>query len=104
LILTLIGLVRATNPAMLRQTSDGFTVDFESLQGKTELTDDERILNKLRIAFESPVAPGDSGHTLELAAAEGERLAVTLERLEKLQSWPADVLTLSRGLRARLTP
>jgi hypothetical protein len=103
LILALIGLVRATNPAMLRQTSDGFTVNFESLQGKTVFTDDERILNKLRIAFESPTTPGDSRHTLELEDAEGQRLAVTLESLEKLQSWPADVLTLSRNLRARLS-
>jgi hypothetical protein len=88
---------------MLRQTSDGFTVDFESLQGKTVFTDDERILNKLRIAFESPATPGDSVHTLELEAAEGKRLAVMLESLEKLQSWPADVLTLSQNLRTRLS-
>jgi hypothetical protein len=104
LILTLIGLVRATNPAMLRQSSDGFTVDFESLQGKADLTDDERILNKLRIAFESPPAPGDALHTVDLEAVEARRLVAALERLEKLQSWPADVLTLSRGLRERLAP
>jgi hypothetical protein len=103
LILALIGLVRATNPAMLRQTSDGFTVDFESLQGKTVFTDDERILNKLRLAFEAPTPAGNEAHSLELEPVEGKRLAVTLESLEKLQSWPADVLTLSQNLRTRLS-
>lgn len=41
--------------------------------------------------------------SLDLAPAEAHRLAQTLGHLETLQRWPADVLEMSRALRARLT-
>ncbi len=97
-----MSLVRATNPAMLRPSVDGFTVDFENLDRKEEFTPDERILMKLRVALQGDAAPENSPATLDLDAAEGQRLAATLEHLEKLQPWPTDVLRLSRNLRARL--
>jgi hypothetical protein len=103
MILALIGLVRATNPAMLRQGPDGFTVDFEALQGKQDLTGDERILVKLRATMEAPAGPQGSPLTLDLEPGEGKRLTETLSQLEALQPWPADVLNLSRSLRARLS-
>jgi hypothetical protein len=100
LILVLISLVRATHPSMLRQEADGFTVDFATLEGKRALDDDERLLLKIRAVLGSPVAGAPLALTLE--TAEGQRLAATLARLEALQPWPADVLGMSRTLRARL--
>ncbi len=99
LILTLVSLIRAVNPVMLRQGPDGFTVDFEPLEGKTAWSDDERLLLKIRVVLEAPPA---SNYGMDLSAAEGHRLAETLGQLESLQSWPADVLALSQRLRARL--
>lgn len=100
LILALVSLIRAVNPAMLRQGPEGFTVDFESIENKQDLTADEQLLLRLRAALESPVAASEQG--LELGGAEGRRLADTLARLESLQSWPPDVLEISHKLRERL--
>ncbi len=100
LILALVSLIRATNPAMLRQGPDGFTFDFQLLEAKGELSADEMLLLKLRAALESQ---GTSAHSLKLATAEAKRLAETIERVESLQPWPTDVLEMSRNLRARLT-
>lgn len=118
LILALMSLIRATNPAMLQQGEDGFTVDFDSLDGKPTLTDDEQLLLKFRAALEGPAAPvyspgqvnagereldeGSLAYSLELGVAEGRRLVETLERLESLQPWALDVLEMGRNLRARL--
>jgi len=100
LILALISLVRDTNPAMLRQEADGFTVDFEAIAAKPAPTADDRLLLKMRAALDgaSETAP----LALALEAAEAARLAATLVRLETLHAWPADVLVMSRALRARL--
>src|SRR5579862_3818501 len=100
LILALISLVRATNPAMLRPEADGFTVDFEAIAAKQAPSPNDRFLLKMRAALEgaSETAP----LFLALEAAEAARLAATLARLETLQPWPADVLAMSRSLRARL--
>lgn len=100
LILILISLVRATRPNMLRQEPDGFSVDFEVLAGKENLTDDDRLLIKLRSAIDS--ATESAPILLELAPPESLRLVSTLARLEKVQPWPADVLAMSRDLRHRL--
>ena len=102
LILVLISLVRATHPRMLRQEGDGFSVDFEPLSKKTKLTADERLLLRMRAAMETRGEP--SALVLELEEKEGPRLAATLAQLEALQQWPADVLEMSRSLRARLAP
>jgi hypothetical protein len=101
LILTLIGLIRGVNPRMLQQGPEGFTVDFEPIEKKTTpLTADEVLLLKLRAALERT---GDSGPLdLDLEAAEGRRLGAALERLEGMQTWPPDVLTMSQGIRERL--
>ena len=102
MILALMALIRAVNPAMLRSGTEGFSVDFAALDAKTDLSSDERLLMKLRAALESD--SGSGALTLDLDADESRRLAQTLERLETLQAWPADVLNMSRALRARLTP
>lgn len=99
LILALVSLVRATQPAMLRQEADGFTVDFESLAKKETLDPDDRLMLKMRAALEA-VGEGGTGQ-LDLDPEEGRRLAGTLAGLEKLQPWPRDVLEMSRNLRAR---
>jgi hypothetical protein len=97
LLLVIVGLVRRTNPAMLKAEGDGFTVDFTPMIGKEELSSDEELLVKLRTAAEAGSA------YLELDADEARRLDASLERLEKIQKWPMDVLDMSRGLRSKLS-
>ena len=99
-ILTMISLIRAVDPRLLRQDAGGFTVDFQSLERKESLNEDERLLMKMRSALETTTE--ESQHRLELSWNEGMRLADTLDRLEKLQKWPEDVLAMSRNLRGRL--
>jgi len=102
LILTLVSLVRAIDPRMLRQGAEGYEMDFQALEGKKELSADEVLVLKLRAALDRHAAAGSYG--LEFDAGETRRLSQTLERLESLQPWPEDVLQLSRALRARLSP
>jgi hypothetical protein len=104
LILALISLVRATRPSMLKQEADGFSVDFESLQGKKNLDDDERLLIKMRTVLESPAESATEAQLLsmDLNIKERHRLTGTLKRLEALQPWPDDVLSMSRDIRSRL--
>jgi hypothetical protein len=97
LLIVIIGLVRRINPAMLKAEGDGFTVDFSPMVEKKELSSDERLLVKLRSAAES------ESPSLELDADEARLLSASLERLEKLQKWPADVLDMSRALRSKLS-
>jgi hypothetical protein len=97
LLIIIIGLVRRINPAMLKAEGDGFTVDFSPMMGKEELSSDEQLLVKLRAAAEVESA------SLELDADETSLLSASLERLEKLQKWPADVSNMSRGLRSKLS-
>jgi hypothetical protein len=97
LLLAIIGLVRAINPSMLKAEQDGYSVDFSSLEGKTPLSADEQLLVALRIAADSDTA------SLNIDQSQAIRLAAVLERLETLQSWPADVLTMSAALRSRLS-
>jgi hypothetical protein len=97
LLIAIIGLVRRINPAMLKAEGDGFAVDFSPMMGKEELSSDEQLLVKLRTAAEA-----ENG-SLELTSTEASQLSVSLERLEKLQKWPADVLDMSRGLRSKLS-
>jgi hypothetical protein len=96
-VLAIIALVRAINPAMLKSDADGFTVDFTPLEGKKDLSADELLLIKLRLGTEH------NTDSLELTDAEAQLLAARLERLELLGTWPADVMTMSRTLRSRLT-
>jgi hypothetical protein len=44
----------------------------------------------------------DGAVSLEISAAEARQMAGALAKLEQLQAWPADVLAMSRALRARL--
>lgn len=97
LLLVIIGLVRRINPAMLKAEGDGFSVDFAPMIGKEKLSSDEELLVKLRTAAEA-----ESG-SLELEADEAKTLSTSLERLEKIQKWPADVLDMSRVLRSKLS-
>ncbi len=96
-VLAIIALVRAINPRMLKSDADGFTVDFTPLEGKKELSADEQLLIKLRVGTE------ENSDSLDLTDAEAQQLAARLERLEFSGNWPADVLTMSRSLRSRLT-
>ena len=100
LILMLVSLVRAVNPRMLQQGPEGFSVDFQALDEKQELTADERLLMKLRVAVAR--AGSEAGYALPIEKGEGERLTGALERIEGMGAWAADVLELSRGLRGRL--
>jgi hypothetical protein len=97
LVLLIIGLARAINPAMLKAEKGDFTVDFSPLEGKEVLSSDEELLVKLRIATEA-----ESG-SLDLEGSEARRLGTVLKRIETLQKWPIDVLNMSRALRTRLS-
>lgn len=97
MLLVIIGIVRKINPAMLKAEGDGFTVDFTPLLNKTDLSSDEQLLVKLRAAAESE-AP-----SVSLDALEARQLSTSLERLERLQQWPADVINMSRELRSKLS-
>jgi hypothetical protein len=101
LILLMISLVRATHPSMLRQEADGFTVDFEVLDKKKVLDDDERLLFKIRAVLDSPV--DEPSRVVQLDADESQRIAAALAQLQRLQPWPKDVLAMCQDLRARLT-
>jgi hypothetical protein len=97
LLLIIIGLVRRINPAMLKAEGDGFSVDFSPLAGKADLSSDEQLLVKLRTTAESEAV------SIDLNASEARRLGNSLERLDTLQKWPADVLDMSRALRSKLS-
>ena len=97
LLLVIIGIVRRINPAMLKAEGDGFAVDFTPMMGKIDLTSDEQLLVKLRTAAEA------ENSSLELDADEARTLNASLERLEKIQRWPMDVLDMSRALRSKLS-
>lgn len=99
LVLVIIALVRRVNPTMLKMSADGFDVDFTPLAGKSPLSADEQLLIKLRQVSEDESAAG----ALDLNNAEAQSLSLALERLEALQSWPQDVLSMSRTLRTRLS-
>ena len=101
LILLMISLVRATHPSMLRQEADGFSVDFELLDKKTSLDQDERLLCKVRATLDSPVQ--EPSRMLHLDEDESRRMLTALAQLQRLQAWPADVLEMCHSLRARLT-
>lgn len=96
MVLVLIGVVRRVNPTMLKNDADGVSVDFTPLAGKRNLSTHEQLLMKLRTASESGATQ------IELEEPEARALGVALERLESLQTWPPDVLTMSRGIRTRL--
>ena len=112
LFLALIGLVRATRPAMLRQEADGFSVDFEAIANSKTPGPADRLLLKIGALMQKPTegasensneAPADgSSRSLELDAAEARQIADALAKLERLQAWPRDVMDLGRALRARL--
>lgn len=100
LILTLVGLIRAVDPTLLRQGRDGIQVDFAAIERKENHNEDERLLLKLRSALETADNPDE--HSLQLSWAEGRRLADALERLERLKEWEADVMAMSGRLKSRL--
>ncbi len=103
LILTLVGLIRATDPRLLRNGPNGIQLDFASIERKENHTEDERLLLRLRGALEGNAEdPEADKRMVELSWAEGRRLAETLERLENLQKWEPDVLAMSGSLRSRL--
>jgi len=100
MVLLLVGAVRAVDPRMLEQGPDGFSVNFQALDAKAVLTEDEKLLMKLRVAMAS--AGEDGKASVNLADGEGERLASALQRIEGMGAWSANVLEMSCGLRKRL--
>jgi hypothetical protein len=104
LILTLVGLIRAIDPRLLRSGPNGIQIDFNSIERKDNQTEDERLLLRLRNALEQTPGEGevDEQRMVEFSGAEGRRLAVALEQLEKLQKWEPDVIAMSGSLRTRL--
>lgn len=108
LILVLVSLVRATRPTMLRQEADGFTVDFEAIARSQTPGAADRLLLKIGALMQNPPEDlqkdpaGSSSHSLELEAAEAWQIADALAKLELLQTWPEDVMNMSRVLRSRL--
>jgi hypothetical protein len=102
MILALMAAVRATHPSILKPGADGFTLDFDVFDRQPSFNSDEQLLLKLRAVMDSPVSAETTSLSVELDATEGKRLAEMLDGVERLQPWPADVLTLSRGLRSRL--
>ena len=108
LILALVSLVRATRPAMLRQEADGFSVDFEAIaRSKSPGKADQLLLKMGAVMGSSTQYPAENPNTsvsIDLDAAEARQVADALEKLERLQAWPEDVMAMSRALRARLVP
>ena len=106
LILALVSLVRATRPAMLKQEADGFSVDFEAIANSKTPAAADRLLLKMGAAMNSettyPSPNPENSVSLQLDPAEARQIADALERLERLQAWPQDVMEMSRALRARL--
>lgn len=51
---------------------------------------------------ETEAAAADGSVSLDISAAEARQIAAALAKLEQLQAWPADVVAMSRALRARL--
>lgn len=99
-ILALVSIVRVVNPRMLESGSDGFTVDLAPLEKKTQLSSDEQLLLKLYATLAGESNEGE--YEVELLAEERQRLVETLARLEQMQEWPADVLSLCSRMRQRL--
>lgn len=106
LILALVGLARATRPAMLRQEADGFSVDFEAIARSKTLGDADRLLLKMGSVMQAetpyPAENPGSSVSLDLNPAEARQIADALAKLERVQAWPQDVMEMSRSLRARL--
>ena len=100
MVLLLVSLVRAVDPRMLQQGAEGFSVDFQRLDGKKELSEEEQLLMKLRVAMER--AGEDGQASVKLEDGDGRRLAGALGRIETMGAWAAEVLEMSRGLRTRL--
>ena len=108
LILALVSLVRATRPAMLRQEADGFSVDFEAIARSNSPGKADQLLLKMGAVMGSstqyPAENPNTSVSIDLDAAEARQVADALEKLERLQAWPEDVMAMSRALRARLVP
>ena len=96
LVLAIIALVRRVNPRMLKSEADGFSVDFSVMASRSSHSPDEQLLLRLREASETQSA------AIDFTVVEAESLAASLALLEVLQAWPADVMSISRALRARL--
>ena len=99
-ILALVSIVRVVNPRMLESGPGGFTVNLSPLEKKTQLSSDEQLLLKLYAALAGESSEGE--YEVELLREETQRLVETLVRLEQMQDWPPDVLSLCSGMRQRL--
>ena len=106
LILVMISLIRATDPRLLVQGPEGATIDFASLEQKEFLSEDERLLLRLRGALDqssdAKTADEEESYGVELSIMDRQRLAEVLERLSSLRAWPEDVTEMSRKLHERL--
>jgi hypothetical protein len=105
LVLILIALVRATHPSMLRQESDGFSFDFQILDSKKVLDDDEKLIFKIRALLDSATQAENEqpSRDVSLSPDESRRVALGIAHLQRLQPWPLDVVNLCRNITSRLS-
>ena len=87
---------------MLGQESDGFSFDFRPLDAKKVLDEDEQLIFKFRALLDSPVE--QPSRDVHLNPNESRRIVLALNRLQRLQPWPLDVVNLSRNITSRLMP
>jgi hypothetical protein len=100
LILTLVSLIRATDPNLMRHGPDGIQIDFEKIEKKQTHTEDERLLLRLRGALDTACEQDSYG--LELILTDRQRLAEVLAQLNSMKRWPGDVVAMSQSLQERL--
>jgi hypothetical protein len=100
LLLALVSMIQVTRPALLKPAGDGFDVDIAPLMESTTLNDGERLVLRLYALFSG--GQEKASFSLELNAAEAQRISDALGRVEAARAWPGDALVLCRGLRQRL--
>ncbi len=105
MVLILIALIGVANPSALSQEGDGFSFDFQWLDCKEDLDEEERLISKCRAVLDAASNGQSSRPACELAldSAEGRRIALAINRLQRLQPWPMDVAELCRNIGARLS-
>lgn len=101
MILTLVSLVRAIDPRILKSSAEGFTLDFPPLPPGAEMSFDEKLARGLCMFLETE--PKDGNYRIEFSPEEANRLSDVLESLVEKQKWPDDVKSMSRAIRKKLS-
>jgi len=93
-------MIQVTRPSLLTPSADGFDVDVSPLLAQKDMSDDERLV--LRLYGVLSAAADAARFSVDLTAAEGERLERALALVESSRQWPVEAVALSRSVRARL--